>query len=69
MIEAILPAGYPSGEVVAYDAGPGVIASRLWWMLRYMGHRAVAVLDGGIGGERLGYLSVRARKFVLLRNL
>ncbi len=34
-------------QVVAYDQGSGMYASRLWWMLRYMGHEAVAVLDGG----------------------
>jgi thiosulfate/3-mercaptopyruvate sulfurtransferase len=34
-------------QVVAYDQDAGPWASRLWWMLRYMGHDAVAVLDGG----------------------
>jgi len=34
-------------QVVAYDQDNGMYASRLWWMLRYMGHDAVAVLDGG----------------------
>ncbi len=34
-------------QVVAYDADTGMYASRLWWMLRSMGHHAVAVLDGG----------------------
>lgn len=34
-------------QVVAYDAGNGMFAARLWWMLRFMGHDAVAVLDGG----------------------
>lgn len=34
-------------QVVAYDQGPGMYASRLWWMLRWLGHEAVAVLDGG----------------------
>lgn len=33
--------------VVAYDDGGGMVAARLWWMLRYMGHEAVAVLNGG----------------------
>ncbi len=37
-----------STQVVAYDASAGALAAaRLWWMLRYMGHDAVAVLDGG----------------------
>ena len=34
-------------QVVGYDSAAGVYASRLWWMLRWMGHRNVAVLDGG----------------------
>jgi thiosulfate/3-mercaptopyruvate sulfurtransferase len=34
-------------QVVAYDDANGSIAARLWWMLRWMGHGAVAVLDGG----------------------
>lgn len=34
-------------QVVAYDDSNGAIAARLWWMLRFMGHTAVAVLDGG----------------------
>lgn len=35
-------------SVVAYDDLGGAIAARLWWMLRSIGHEAVAVLDGGI---------------------
>ena len=34
-------------QVIAYDASGGPFASRLWWCLRYLGHEAVAVLDGG----------------------
>ena len=34
-------------QVVAYDQDAGSYASRLWWLLRYTGHEAVAVLDGG----------------------
>ncbi len=35
--------------VVAYDDVGGWVAARLWWMLDDLGHRASAVLDGGIG--------------------
>ena len=34
-------------QVIAYDEPGGVYASRLWWMLRWVGHTRVAVLDGG----------------------
>lgn len=34
-------------QVVAYDAAGGMMAARLWWMLRWLGHENVAVLDGG----------------------
>ena len=37
----------PGTQVVVYDQDTGMWASRLWWMLRYMGHDAAAVLDGG----------------------
>ncbi|MFN8516399.1 MAG: sulfurtransferase [Thermomicrobiales bacterium] len=34
-------------QVVAYDDRGGMSSGRLWWMLRWLGHKAVAVLDGG----------------------
>ena len=38
----------PETQVVALDRQGGVYAARLWWMLRWLGHEAVAVLDGGL---------------------
>ncbi len=35
-------------QVIAYDAHGGMFAARLWWLLRWLGHAEVAVLDGGI---------------------
>jgi thiosulfate/3-mercaptopyruvate sulfurtransferase len=43
-------------HVVAYDQGAGVYAARLWWLLQWLGHTRVAVLDGGFAAwqeERL----------------
>lgn len=34
-------------EVIAYDDAGGLFAARLWWNLRYYGHEAVRVLNGG----------------------
>lgn len=42
----------PDTQVVAYDDAAGMIAARLWWMLRWMGHERVAVLDGGLAAWR-----------------
>jgi thiosulfate/3-mercaptopyruvate sulfurtransferase len=38
--------------VVAYDVADGSVAARLWWLLRWAGHPAVAVLNGGIAAWR-----------------
>jgi thiosulfate/3-mercaptopyruvate sulfurtransferase len=35
-------------QVIAYDQGMSAYAARLWWLLRWLGHRQVAVLDGGL---------------------
>jgi thiosulfate/3-mercaptopyruvate sulfurtransferase len=37
----------PGVQAVAYDAQGGMFAARAWWLLRWLGHEAVAVLDGG----------------------
>lgn len=36
------------GQMVVYDHANGATAARLWWMMRWMGHDNVAVLDGGL---------------------
>ena len=50
----------PSDQVVCYDAGNGAMAARLWWMLRWIGHEAVAVLDGGMANWSAEKLPVTA---------
>lgn len=34
-------------QVIAYDDAGGAYAARLWWMMRWLGHHSVAVLNGG----------------------
>src|SRR3984957_3714989 len=61
--------GNDTPDIVYHDAN-GSIAARLWWMLRWVGHEAVAVLDGGFkawsargGGLESGPAEVRGEKF------
>jgi thiosulfate/3-mercaptopyruvate sulfurtransferase len=50
-----------SVQVVAYDQGAGAYAARLWWLLRWLGHPRVAVLNGGLAAwERAGLAVSRA---------
>jgi thiosulfate/3-mercaptopyruvate sulfurtransferase len=39
----------PGTQVVLYDAQASAYAARAWWTLRWLGHDAVAILDGGLG--------------------
>jgi thiosulfate/3-mercaptopyruvate sulfurtransferase len=57
-------------QVVAYDDANSSMAARLWWMLRWLGHDAVAVLDGGFkawlaggGAVESGEIPVRSARF------
>ena len=48
LIQTFIRLGIGSGmQVVVCDQDSGMFASRLWWMLRWMGHESVALLDGG----------------------
>ncbi len=38
----------PGTQVVAYDDSHGTFAARAWWLLRWLGHNHIAVLDGGL---------------------
>jgi thiosulfate/3-mercaptopyruvate sulfurtransferase len=52
-------------QAVAYDQGSGAYAARLWWLLRWLGHTRVAVLDGGFAAwqrEGLPVESARAAR-------
>lgn len=37
----------PESAIVAYDDSGGLYAARLWWMVRWIGHRGAVLLDGG----------------------
>jgi thiosulfate/3-mercaptopyruvate sulfurtransferase len=49
LVDTLAAHGLMQGQqVVAYDAQGGMYAARLWWLLRWLGHDSVAVLDGGL---------------------
>jgi len=57
-------------QVIAYDAHGGMFAARLWWLLRWVGHVQVAVLDGGLPAWQAqdGELSSAAAVETILRG-
>ncbi len=49
LAEALGAAGIGADAwVVAYDDADGMVAGRLWWLLRWLGHERVQVLEGGV---------------------
>lgn len=43
-------------QIIVYDADSGMFAARVWWMLRWIGHPSVAVLDGGFAAwQKAGF--------------
>lgn len=45
-----------NSRVVVYDDAGNMFAVRLWWMLRWLGHRQVQILDGGLQAwQEAGY--------------
>src|SRR6201991_2680805 len=49
LVDTLAALGLKQGQqVVAYDAQGGMYAARLWWLLRWLGHDSVALLDGGL---------------------
>lgn len=53
-----------SDLVIAYDDGPGFYAARLWWLLTWLGHEKVNVVDGGLNAWRKAGLPMTAERSV-----
>lgn len=49
-----------SSRVVVYDQDSGALASRCWWLLRWLGHEDARVLNGGFSHWRSGALPTEA---------
>jgi thiosulfate/3-mercaptopyruvate sulfurtransferase len=54
-------------QIVAYDAGADMFAARLWFLCRWIGHEATAVLDGGIEAWRAADLPLTSEASVARR--
>lgn len=71
-VETVSRWGIDAGvQVIAYDQGNGAYAARLWWLLRWVGHDRVAVLNGGFAAWQQAGLPIethpgvrRLRRFV-----
>jgi thiosulfate/3-mercaptopyruvate sulfurtransferase len=63
LVQTLIRLGIGTGmQVVAYDQDNGMFASRLWWLLRWIGHDDVAVLDGGFRKWKAEHRPVAAGK-------
>jgi len=73
LVDTLAAYGLKQGQqVVAYDAQGGMYAARLWWLLRWLGHDSVAVLDGGLPAWQAAAhapLSVTTDAQAIMRNL
>lgn len=54
----------PESDVVVYDDG-SLFAARLWWVLRFLGHRRVRVLDGGLPAWRAAGLDIETGPVIM----